>query len=249
MAFTLEDFHDLVELLEQRPDWRANLRRLILTEELLALPSLVRDLVESQRQAAARLERVEARLEGVESRLQGVESRLERLEGAVETLVQVQQRTEERLARMDTRTARFDGYLLERRFRERVHAYLGRFLRRVHVLSNDELARLVEDALDDGRLTDSERASLFEADIIARGRRPDDGKDVFVVGEVSVGVGVDDVKRASQRASALRKLRLTEPTLPVVGAEWVTPDAEALASTLEVWQVVNGSVTPPPERT
>ena len=38
MAFTVRDFRDLVELLEQHPEWRAELRRLVLTEELLALP-------------------------------------------------------------------------------------------------------------------------------------------------------------------------------------------------------------------
>jgi hypothetical protein len=223
MAFTLEDFHDLVELLEQRPDWRADLRRLILTQELLDLPALVRELVEAQRQAQARLER---------------------LERAVETLVQVQQRSEEERLKLATQVGHLRGRELEHRFRERGHAYLGRFLRRVHVLSGDELVALIEDAVDEGRLTEAERASLFAADIVARGRRPD-GDDVYVVGEVSVGVGVEDVKRASQRAAILRKLR---PTLPVVGGEWVTPEADKLAGTLGVWQVVDGSVTPPPER-
>jgi hypothetical protein len=31
----LQDFHDLVGILEQHPEWRAELRRLVLTEELL----------------------------------------------------------------------------------------------------------------------------------------------------------------------------------------------------------------------
>jgi len=41
MAFTIEDFRDLVRILEQKPEWRAELRRLLLTEELLALPERV----------------------------------------------------------------------------------------------------------------------------------------------------------------------------------------------------------------
>jgi hypothetical protein len=39
MAFTVQDFHDLITLVVQHPEWRAELRRLVLTEELLALPS------------------------------------------------------------------------------------------------------------------------------------------------------------------------------------------------------------------
>lgn len=49
MPFTVQDFHDLVRLVEQYPEWRAELRRLVLTEELLSLPALVRELAEAQR--------------------------------------------------------------------------------------------------------------------------------------------------------------------------------------------------------
>ena len=38
MPFTVEDFHDLIQLLETHPEWRSDLRRLVLTDELLALP-------------------------------------------------------------------------------------------------------------------------------------------------------------------------------------------------------------------
>lgn len=48
MAFTVQDLHDLVALVTQHPEWRAELRRLVLTEELLELPQIVRDLAEAQ---------------------------------------------------------------------------------------------------------------------------------------------------------------------------------------------------------
>lgn len=41
MAFTVREFHDLVVLLTQHPERRAEIRRLVLTEELLALPQIV----------------------------------------------------------------------------------------------------------------------------------------------------------------------------------------------------------------
>ena len=58
MAFTVQGLHDLVALVTQHPEWRAELRRLVLTEELLALPQIVRDLVEAQQ----RIERQVAQL-------------------------------------------------------------------------------------------------------------------------------------------------------------------------------------------
>ncbi len=46
MAFTVADFHDFVRLLWENPQWRAELRRLVLTDELLELPDLVRRIAE-----------------------------------------------------------------------------------------------------------------------------------------------------------------------------------------------------------
>ena len=50
MAFTVSEFRDLIQLLEQHPTWRAELRRWVLTEELLALPQTVGELAGLQRQ-------------------------------------------------------------------------------------------------------------------------------------------------------------------------------------------------------
>lgn len=44
MAFTTADFEDLLCLLEQRPDLRAELRRLLLPEEFIQLPAIVQRL-------------------------------------------------------------------------------------------------------------------------------------------------------------------------------------------------------------
>ena len=60
MAFTVRDFRDLIQLLEQHPEWRADLRRLVLTEELLELPAIVRELAERVDRLAAAQQRAEA---------------------------------------------------------------------------------------------------------------------------------------------------------------------------------------------
>jgi outer membrane murein-binding lipoprotein Lpp len=46
MPFTVRDFQDLVRALERRAEWRAELRRLLLTDELLTLPEVVRGLAD-----------------------------------------------------------------------------------------------------------------------------------------------------------------------------------------------------------
>jgi len=39
MPFTVEDFQDLIRLLAQHPEWQAELRLHVLSDELLELPA------------------------------------------------------------------------------------------------------------------------------------------------------------------------------------------------------------------
>jgi len=45
-----------VRLLAEHPEWKTELRRLLLSEESLALPEIVRELAEVQRRTEERLE-------------------------------------------------------------------------------------------------------------------------------------------------------------------------------------------------
>ena len=38
MSFTVDDYHDLVRLVQQHPEWKSELRQLLLSDELLELP-------------------------------------------------------------------------------------------------------------------------------------------------------------------------------------------------------------------
>ncbi|GBC81869.1 Chromosome partition protein Smc [bacterium HR10] len=115
MAFTVHDFSDLVRLLAQHPEWQAELRRLILTEDLLRLPAIVQELAEAQRRteeqvreltaAVARLEAVVEELvqaqRRAEERVEQLEDRVGRLETVVGELVEAHRRAEERLSHLD----------------------------------------------------------------------------------------------------------------------------------------------------
>jgi hypothetical protein len=117
MAFAVADFHDLVRLLEEHPEWRGDLRRLLLTDDILELPKIVRELGEAQQRTEARLEqlaeaqqRTEARVEQLAVAQQRTEARVEQLavaqqgtEARVEQLAVAQQGTEAQLAQLTVR--------------------------------------------------------------------------------------------------------------------------------------------------
>lgn len=45
MAMTVEDLHDLIRILEEHPEWRSEVKRVLLGNELLQLPEVVRETV------------------------------------------------------------------------------------------------------------------------------------------------------------------------------------------------------------
>jgi hypothetical protein len=98
MPFTVEEFRDLLRILEERPEWRAELRRLVLTDELLTLPELVRALVEAQR-------RTEEQVGALVEAQRRTEARVGILEDHVAALTEAQRRTEERVSSIEDRLA------------------------------------------------------------------------------------------------------------------------------------------------
>ena len=331
MSFSGEDFHDLVRLLEERPEWRAELRRLILAEELADLPRQLaelrviteqrfKELAEAQERTDGRLEalteqtaklaeaqeRTDGRLEALteqtaklaeaqertDGRLEALteqtaklaeaqertDGRLEALTEQTAKLAEAQERTDGRLEALTEQTAklaeaqeRTDGRLealteqtavltervatisddvadlkgksLEAEYRSKGPAYFNRVVKRSHVLSSEEIANRIETALDSGTLSDAEAQELYATDVVVSGKSRKDGAAVYLVVEVSWGVGRHDAERAVQRAELWS--RLGTPALPVVAGKWVTPEAEYFCRYHPVWQVTNGGVVPP----
>jgi hypothetical protein len=247
MAFTVRDFRDLVELLEQHPEWRAELRRLVLTEELLALPQVVRELVDAQQRTEQRLEQTAQRLERLETTVQALADALLRLEQQVAQLTDAHLRLERRMERVEGSVGDLKGVVLEIRYYNRAFAYFARMVRRAHALSGDELHALLEPAIDQGMLSEEGADDVVQANMVVRGRQRDDGREVYLVVEVSWGVGTGDVERAVRRASLLAQTGVQ--TLPVVAGEHITDEAAELARAMHAWQVLDGQVIAPAPHT
>ena len=233
--FGAQDFRDLVRLLEQHPEWRAELRRLVLSDELLELPALMRDLVQAQRRTEERLEGLAEAQRRTEEALQALVSRTDLLEQALQALIS-------RTGRIETRLGSVTGEVLEARYRAHSSSYFSPLLRRPRPLSQDELDDLLDTGSASAALSADEVQDIRRADIVVRGHDQDGGLDRFLVVEVSAVIDLHDVERARRRAAALRKL---SPAEAVAAGEQATPDAEFDARRGGVWQVLDGRVVPP----
>jgi len=230
MAFTVNDFRDLIALLEARPDWRAELRRLVLSDELLRLPeemreltAVVRDLAEQMRRSETRLVQVEERLGEVEVRLDKVEERLDKAEvrlGEVEVrLDKVEERlgkVEVRLERVENQVGDLRGNDLERRVRERPHIYLGKYVRRARLISDDDLFALLNEAMAADRITDEQANDVERLDAVVEGQAGE--QKTYLAIEVSSTVSDYDVERVVRRAAALERALQQPVRAVVVGA-------------------------------
>ena len=129
----IKDFHDIVRLLEQHPEWRAELRRLVLTEELLALPEQVAQLIRQVAMLTEAQSRTDTRLEGLTEAQMRTEARLE-------ALIEAQIRTDARLGaltedvkRMGDDVGKLKGKGLETHYRLHGAPFFGVLLRCAHV--------------------------------------------------------------------------------------------------------------------
>ncbi|MCX8061565.1 MAG: hypothetical protein N3D16_03175 [Anaerolineales bacterium] len=89
MTFDVQEYRQFVELVYKHPEWRAELRRLVLTEELLTLPDVVRELAEAQKRT--------------EQRVEELAEAQKRTEQRVEELAVLQKQTASQLAKLDNR--------------------------------------------------------------------------------------------------------------------------------------------------
>lgn len=218
----IRDFYDVVRALEAHPEWRADLRRLILTDELLALPEQMGRLTEQ--------------MTLVTKEMQGLVEAQRQTETQVAMLTEVAQRISVDIGRL-----KGDG--LEVRYTLRGVPSITRILRRPVPLAAGELDALLEEAETRGVLSEAESEEIALADLVIRGKQRGTGAEVYLVIEISWGVGVEDVQRAADRARLLAKAGVQ--AIPAVAGEWVIPEAQHLAPGLGVWQFTPARVVPP----
>ena len=222
----------LVDALEQRVAERYAVRR----TDFEALTSAIETLTEAQQRSEERLSRVETVVEELAQAQQRTELR-------VEELAQAQQRTETLLAeltrshlRLEQRVGRNTGILLELTYRDKAYAYFGTLLRKVRVVSLQQIEAQLEE-----HLSSREFRELLPLDLLVKGkvRELDPSPEVYLAVEISSVVDVGDVERAERRAALLRQAGVA--AIPAVAGDDVTEGGEDSARQANVLLVQNGT--------
>lgn len=242
---TINDIQDLHRILIEHPEWRDELRKIILTQELLDVPGRLDELTATVQAlvdtSAALLEHAEAtnrRLDSMESRMEGMESRMESMDSRMDNLNTTVQNLKISVDRL-----RGDG--LEDRLPNLIPPLVSREfdVRRIYPMwasrtlaSNDrreEFERTLEEASDEGRITDDDETRLRVTDLIARSQRKSDRSTLWFAVEASGVISDEDVTRVVRSVNAIKKV-YAQDAIPIVYGYEISDENRALASEHDV---------------
>ena len=191
---TINDISDLVRVLQERPDWLAAVRNLVVGEELLNLPQQVARFVEATEE---NFRRVDEQFQQVQEQNRLIQEQIRLIQEQIRLMHQ-------QLERLEGRAGNFDGFVYEHRVRTRILLRLMQTFDMeapVIVLHQEgliapEMNRLFRQAPQAGLVRRDEIADLQETDIIITDQ---EGGGHAVI-EVSITADNDDIMRAERRA-------------------------------------------------
>ncbi len=190
--YKIETFEDILKALRERPEWLEELRRIILTEELISLPQKFDSFLQKD--------------------FKPLKEKVGKIEADTEILKQD-------VAVLKQDVAELKGDNFERKVRERAPSYFGRLIRKCKVINFEELAEILENAVERGLIIEEEKDDVLNVDVVVTGVLKREEKKVVVVGEVSVKADLMDVERAHKRGEVMGRAMGLPWIAVVVGKE------------------------------
>ncbi|MCS7208798.1 MAG: hypothetical protein NZ874_04420 [Fimbriimonadales bacterium] len=190
------------------------------------------------------LEAKQAALEAKQEAREAKQVALEAKQAALEAKQEAREAKEialevrERVDRVERDLAVVKGNVEEMHAAKRMPAVFGRYLRKLRIYDTQQFSTFVEEQFP--LLSEEEQTELLYADWFVQGRVRGQEREVWLVVEVSWGVGIDDVERAHARATILRRAGI-EAYGATMG-KGATPDAVERAQQLGVLLALDGTV-------
>lgn len=191
---TINTMEDLIQVLDEHPEWLEALRARLLTRELLELPNTLAMFAAEMREFRAQVDRFVAatnnRLDGIDARFDGVDARLDGHDLMFKRITDDLGQLKGAHAR---NAALEDAAIIARD--------LG--LQRTKSLSREELLDLI-DAADTANISVDDLRSFRVADLIMEAAA-EDGEICYVAVEISYTANGRDTRRAIRNAEFLTR--------------------------------------------
>ena len=225
---------ELIKEIRENPETREEVRRLILTDELLALPPVVEEIAKTQSQIATLLARMEARQDRMESSIEGIRSDVGKVQsdvGGIRSDVGNLQsdvgeirsdvgeiRSDVGKLQSDVGEIRSDmkvvkGASLESYLHVQMSSRAANLfdLRRISIVRGPLVADPTHDfensvakALNEGVIAQTQSDRIFNTDLIVRGQDRKSRVTTYVAVEAAFTVGPDDIRKVEASSLALK---------------------------------------------
>ena len=203
---TINDIADLVRILDEKPEWLAEIRARVLSRELLDLPEEFARFVAEVRQFIAATDQ---RLAALEAGQQQMQDDIGTLQDDVGTLKSDVGTLKNQMADVRGRIV-YDIARAEAPF---LADDMG--FNYVATLSRNDLQKLIE-SVDTSAITRQNLQSFRRADLVIQAVDPD-GTAIYIAVEISYTVDGNDIRRARRNAEYLTRLTGVPAVAAVAG--------------------------------
>ena len=227
----------IISELEDQPAARPLLLRTLLTDEFLAMPArmlrIEQDISTFKSAVDQRFDAVDQRFDAVDQRFDAVDQRFDAVDQRFDAMDQRFDAMDRKMDTMQGQLNNLTGTEYQRRAVRRaprlVKRYLdvqnGEVLMAINRQNGHSVTELVNRATQTGTITEDDADELDRTDIILRGETPE-GAEVYVIGEVSITIGDEDVDRAAERARIMQMASGATTHAAVIGSYISTANQE-----------------------
>lgn len=228
---TINDIRDLVQVLQDHPEWRHTLRGLVIGDDMAHLPQRATDLEktlaayieESEKRSREQDARLAAYVENIDRQIVELHQHLDEYRRFTQSNVD---HSNQRMNRLDGRLDNGLGINYEVKIEKNLHSIVGQGLRirRVRILRSfltdfgDELMGRIEESESEGRISEAELVQLLDVDLIFSGLKRGESERTYFVAEASITVAEGDIIRSATRAVILSAVLEAPVEAAVIGA-------------------------------
>ncbi len=198
--YKISTFSDLMQALRENPEWLEELRRMVLTQELVELPKMFEEFRHSMEN---RFEALEKQVQEVKERLDGIKKQLDRDVWVLK------------------------GMWLEMKVKENVLSFFSEHLLSAKAIAQEKTNNALALAIEKGIVSKEEREDVLRLDLIIEGNLLSTEEPVLVAVEVSYTISEPDVQRAVRRAEILKRA-MGRKVLPAVVGHRISKNAQKL---------------------
>ncbi len=226
MTTPINTFQDILDAMQREPALRDELRRHLLTDDLLQVPLRLEPIEQDIATLKGDMAEVKGDVAVLKEDMVVVKDRLDTIDGRLDTIDGHLGSIDGRLDTMGGQISNLSGHDYESHVARNARRF---FLRELSMRAspfarqndNGKLGELIYEPELQGIITPQEADQLLQADLVFTR----DEVDEYVLAEVSITVQQLDIDRARERAAILRKAT-TRPVMPLAIGARQEPDLD-----------------------